>query len=119
MPAPGQESLRWLVSQQGKLRVAGPRHGPLVDVGAANYDRTVVHYHQLGVDVDHEPPALSEQLCPAARLWSLQVVVRNVLRPLLLDQTVELKVVSRVTWSPVEPQRVANPETQSVSLLRK
>ena len=104
MTSSGQQSLCRLVSQQGQLCVPGARHGPLVDVGATNYDGTVVHYHHLRVDVDHEPPALSEQLCPALRLRSLQVVVRNVLQPLLLDQTVELEVVSRVTRSPMEPQ---------------
>ena len=104
MSAPGQQSHSWLMSQQGQLCVAGPRHGPLVDVGAPNYHRTVVNYHQLGVDVDHEPPALSEQLCLAPRLRSLQVLVRNVLQPLLLDQAVELEVVSRLALSAMEPQ---------------
>ena len=104
MSALGQQCLSWLMSQQGQLGVAGPRHGPLVDVGAADYDRAVVNYHQLRVEVDHEHPALPEQLCLAPRLRSLQVVVRNVLQPLLLDQTVELEVVSRLAITAMEPQ---------------
>lgn len=47
-----------LICAHGNLRVPGPIHGALIDVGRPTNNVLVVHHHSLGVHVDHESPML-------------------------------------------------------------
>ena len=85
-----------LVDPDGELGVAVAVEGPLVDVGAADDQVGVVHDHQLGVDVDHVPPGLSQLGGPGPHGRIGQVRRGDVAKLLLFAQAEEHEVLSGV-----------------------
>ena len=96
---PAGGAARGLVSVQADLAVAVAVQGALVDVGRAEHDVSVVHHHQLRVDVDGVAERLAHPLHQGTLLGRVQAL-GQLLLGLPLAETVEVEVVLGMRLGP-------------------